>query len=303
MPKAALDLKLLDELIAKTLAEDIGSGDVTTVALLGPSVKGRGVLVARESGVVAGMPVVRRLLATFDKRLRISGALKDGSALESGTVIAAITGPAGSMLTVERTLLNFLQRLSGIATLTRRYVDAAAGTGVTVLDTRKTLPGWRRLSKYAVAVGGGENHRMGLYDEVLIKDNHLKASGLSPADAVALARQNAAPELRIEVEAETVGDARAAALAGADIVMLDNMPPARMKKAVAAVRAVSPKTTIEASGRVTLGNVAAVARTGVDWISVGALTHSAGALDIALEMESNTPPPQGLNRRVISQGT
>ncbi len=303
MPKAALDLKLLDELIAKTLAEDIGSGDVTTTALLAPSVKGRGMLLARESGVVAGMPVVRRRLATFDKRLRISRALKDGSALESGTVIAAITGPAGPMLTVERTLLNFLPRLSGIATLTRRYVDAAAGAGVTVLDTRKTLPGWRRLSKYAVAVGGGENHRMGLYDQVLIKDNHLKASGLSPAAAVALARQNAAPELRIEVEAETVGDARAAAFAGADIVMLDNMPPARMKKAVAAVRAISPKTTIEASGRVTLRNVAAVARTGVDWISVGALTHSAGALDIALEMETNTPPPQGLKRRVTSQGT
>lgn len=282
-----LDMRALDDLVSRALAEDIGAGDVTTAALIDPGQKATGRLVARESGTLAGMPVARRVLRKLDKRLRLSKALADGSPLERGTVIATIHGPLGSMLTAERTLLNFLQRLSGIATLTRQHVDAIAGTGAKLLDTRKTLPGWRSLEKYAVRAGGGMNHRMGLYDQVLIKDNHLAASGLSPADAVARARRNAPGAVRIEVEVETVPGARAAALAGADIVMLDNMPPARMKKAVAAVRAVRPRTVIEASGRITLRNVRAVARTGVDWISVGAVTHSAKALDISLDVETD----------------
>ena len=291
MPGAKLDLKTLDDLIRRALAEDVGPGDVTTAALIDPKLRGGARLVAREGGILAGMPVIRRLLRTFDTRLRLWEALPDGTRLKKDMVIATLRGPVASMLAVERTLLNFLQRLSGIATLTRRYVDAVAGTGVKILDTRKTLPGWRGLSKYAVAVGGGVNHRMGLYDQVLIKDNHLRALRelhALPEQAVAMAkaRLKRRRKIRFEVEVETVDDAEGAARAGADIVMLDNMPPARMKEAVKAIRALSGRTIIEASGRISLKNVRAAARTGVDWISIGAITHSAGALDISLDMET-----------------
>ena len=289
MPRATLDIEALDRLIEQALAEDVGPGDVTTEALIDPGLVGRGLLIARERGVLAGMPAVRRLLRKFDKKLKLSSALRDGAGLEPDTRIGVISGPAAPMLTIERTLLNFLQYLSGIATSTRRYVDAIAGTGAKLLDTRKTLPGWRSLSKYAVAVGGGVNHRMGLYDMVLIKDNHLKAlRDLPPPQAVGLVkgRPGYKRTVPIEVEVETVEDADDATLFGADIIMLDNMPPARMKKAVAAIRSARPDTIIEASGGITLRNIAAVARTGVDWISVGAVTHSAKSLDIALEMEA-----------------
>jgi len=282
VPKAALDLKSLDELIARALAEDIGSGDVTTEILVSPKLRTTARLVARQPGILAGMPVVRRLLERFDRRIKLSHALKDGSALKPGTVIAVVSGPASSIITVERTMLNFLQHLSGIATATRRYVDAVAGTGVQILDTRKTVPGLRALAKHAVRVGGGKNHRMGLYDRVLIKDNHLAASGLSPFQAVDLAMGRT--PMDIEVEVETVQDARWAVIA--EIVMLDNMSVAQMKKAVAVIRAAGAGTIVEASGGITLKNVARVARTGVDWISVGAITHSAPALDIALDMDS-----------------
>ncbi len=291
MPRPTFDTKAADALIELALAEDVGSGDVTTAALIDPKLRGRAAVVAREKGVLAGMSVIRRLLRRFDRKLRLANALKDGARLKPGTRIAVPTGPVASILTVERTLLNFVQRLSGIATLTRRYVDAVAGTGVEVLDTRKTLPGWRGLSKYAVAVGGGTNHRSGLYDQILIKDNHLRALrelDVSPMEAAAIVRGRMGRKrnLRIEVEAETVDEAQCAAvLAGPDIIMLDNMPPAKMKRAVAAIREVRPDTIIEASGNITLRTIRAVARTGVDWISVGAITHSAVSLDIALEME------------------
>ena len=288
MPRKALDLKAVDRLIELALAEDIGPGDVTTNALIDPRLRGRAELVARERGILAGMPVVHRLLRTFDAKLKLSNALKDGSTLERGTRIGVIGGPVASILTIERTLLNFLQCLSGIATITRRYVDTIASTGAKLLDTRKTLPGWRSLSKYAVAVGGGVNHRFGLYDQILIKDNHLGASQLSSADAVRAARGRAPRKMRIEVEVETIQEAEDAALvAGPDIIMLDNMSPARMKKAVAAIRSIRAETIIEASGGITLRNIAAVARTGVNCISVGAVTHSATSLDIALEMETD----------------
>jgi len=286
VPRPTLDIETLDRLIAQALAEDLGPGDVTTEALIDPKLRGRGELIARERGILAGMPVVRRLLRKFDKKLKLSSALRDGSRLEPDTRIGVISGPAAPMLTVERTLLNFLQYLSGIATTTGRYVDAIADTDAKLLDTRKTLPGWRSLSKYAVAAGGGKNHRMGLYGQVLIKDNHLGASRLSPAEATALARELAPDRMLVEVEVQTIPDARAAARARADIIMLDNMSPARMKKAVAVIRSARPGTIIEASGGITLRNIAAVARTGVDWISAGAITHSARALDIALEMEA-----------------
>jgi nicotinate-nucleotide pyrophosphorylase (carboxylating) len=282
----ALDLQALDALIDRALAEDLGPGDATTAALVEPAAQAEGRLVALQDGVLAGVPVAQRLLQRFDPELRIAAELEDGAALNPGALIGVVAGPAAPMLSVERTLLNFLQRLSGIATLTGRYVDAVAGTGVKILDTRKTLPGWRALAKYAVAVGGGTNHRAGLYDQVLIKDNHLAVTGLAPADAVARARSRAPADLRIEVEVATVADAQAAAEAGADIVMLDNMSPDRLKEAVDAVRRVRPQTTIEASGGVTLDNVGAVAAGGVDWISVGALTHSAPGLDISLAVEA-----------------
>lgn len=278
-----IDYKTLDNLIASALAEDIGTGDVTTAALIHSKSRGRGLLVARERGVLAGMPVVKRLAQKFDGRLKITHALPDGSVLSRGTVIAEIRGPVASILTIERALLNFLQYLSGIATFTRKYVDAVAGTGVAILDTRKTLPGWRNLAKYAVRVGGGRNHRLGLYDQILIKDNHLALAKLTPAEAVRLARAKS-KRLRIEVEVENIADARDAALAGADIIMLDNLAPAAMKRAAAAIRAVNPLIIIEASGGITLKTVRIVARTGVDWISVGALTHSAPSIDIALDI-------------------
>ena len=306
MPRTTLDLNAVDRLIEMALAEDVGPGDVTTAALIDPKLRGRAELVAREPGVLAGMPVVRRLLRAFDAKLRLSSALKDGASLERNTRIGVVSGPVASILTVERTLLNFLQYLSGIATTTRQYVDAIADTGVKLLDTRKTLPGWRSLSKYAVTVGGGMNHRFGLYDQILIKDNHLYVNGnggapgsapmrvvkITPTEAAAIIRGGLGPKrerkLRIEVEVETVQEAEDAALmAGPDIIMLDNMPPARMRKAVAAIRRVRADTIIEASGGITLRNIAAVARTGVDWISVGAVTHSARSLDIALEMETD----------------
>ena len=286
MGRPRLDRQQVDDVIALALAEDLGPGDVTTAALIDPARAARGRLVARAAGVLAGMPVARRLLERFDRRIRLSRAARDGAALERGTILARLDGPAGPILSVERTLLNFLQQLSGIATATRRCVDLLAGTGVELLDTRKTVPGWRALAKYAVAVGGGRNHRRGLYDQVLIKDNHLAASGLSPAEAVSAARARAPRGLRIEVEVETVRDARAAARAGADIVMLDNMPPARMTRAVRAIRAVRPRTLIEASGRISPRTLRAVAQTGVDRISAGAITHSARALDIALDLEA-----------------
>jgi nicotinate-nucleotide pyrophosphorylase (carboxylating) len=284
MATRKLDWDSIDRLIEMALAEDVADGDVTTAALVDPSRRAVSRLVAKENGVLAGMPVVRRLLKRFDARLRLGRALSDGAVLAPGTVIAELRGPLAATLTVERTLLNFLQRLSGIATMTRRYVEVVAGTGAEVLDTRKTLPGWRCLAKYAVAVGGGRNHRHGLYDQVLIKDNHL-ASGLSPAEAVEQARRAAPRGMRVEVEVESLADARAAAEAGADIIMLDNMSPARMRRAVAAIRAVAPEAVIEASGAVTLRRLRAIAETGVNWISVGALTHSAPALDISLDTE------------------
>lgn len=276
----------LDELIARALAEDVGPGDVTTEALIDRSVAASGRLIAKEPGVLAGMPVVRRLIEQVGEGLRLERALSDGAELEPGTEIGVVAGPCAAMLTAERTLLNFLQRLSGMATLTRRYVDAVSGTGAAILDTRKTPPGWRALSKYAVAVGGGTNHRMGLYDQVLIKDNHLAASGLSAGEAVAAAKERTGGSMRVEVEVGSPGEARAAAEAGADIVMLDNMSAPEMREAVAAIRELGGETTIEASGSITLETVRAVAETGVDWISVGAITHSAPALDISLDVEA-----------------
>ncbi len=272
-------------LVELALAEDLGAaGDRTSLALIPADQSGRATFVARTEGVVAGLPAAAMVCASVDPALAFVPAHPDGSALIRGTVLATVAGPLRSILAAERTALNFLQRLSGVASLTRRYVAAAAGTRAAVLDTRKTTPGWRLLEKYAVRMGGGTNHRLGLYDGVLIKDNHLAGLSGDVRRAVELAR--AAPgngSLAVEVEVDTLDQLEHALAARADIVLLDNMTPDQMRTAVARRNAVSPGTRLEASGGITFATIAAVAATGVDRISVGALTHSAPALDIGLD--------------------
>jgi nicotinate-nucleotide pyrophosphorylase (carboxylating) len=296
-------------LIRLALEEDLAPiGDVTSGSLIDEGAAGRVDVVARRRGVLAGLPIVRMVFAEIDPRVSIDERVGDGAIVERGDVAAVVSGPTRSLLTGERTALNFLTHLSGVATLTRRFVDAVHGTNAVVLDTRKTLPGWRVLQKYAVRCGGGTNHRMGLYDGVLVKDNHLEAwrgtasaavRALPPdeagggrgssgtiADAIRHARAAAPGGLSIEVEVDGL-EQLADALTGApDIVLLDNMDAAGLRAAVALRDERAPGVRLEASGGVTLENVAAIARTGVDRISIGALTHSAPALDLAFDWES-----------------
>ncbi len=271
--------------VRRALAEDIGHGDVTTLALVGPRVRARAVMRARQEMVVAGLAFAVEAFRQRSCSVRVKPCVQDGQKLEGGAVLLEVEGPARGLLSAERVALNFVQRLSGIATLTARFVAAVAGTGVRILDTRKTTPGWRRFEKYAVVCGGGHNHRFGLDELVLIKDNHLRAlAGARPnpiAAAVARARRRW-PRLEIEVEADTLEQVEQAVAAGADRILLDNMPPARLRQAV---RLVAGRARTEASGGIDLGNVRAVAETGVDDISVGALTHSAPAVDIGLDFE------------------
>ncbi len=281
------------QLITLALAEDLdGRGDVTSQATISADTPGRAAFVARAAGVVAGLPVAALVLETVDPQLAFTPALDDGRAVAPGTRLAVVAGPMRSILTAERTALNFLQRLSGVATLTRRYVEAAGGRG-RVLDTRKTTPGWRLLEKYAVRQGGGHNHRLGLYDGLLIKDNHLAALGGGPhaiPQAVEQARR-LAPGLPVEVEVDTWEQFEQALTCRPDIILLDNMPPELLRRCVgrrdeaegAAAAAPRPAVQLEASGGVNLETIGAIAATGVDRISVGALTHSATALDIALD--------------------
>lgn len=275
-------------LVDLALAEDLGdAGDRTSTALIPAGQPGRAAFVARTPGVAAGLPAAALVCAAVGPALTFTPAVEDGARLERGTVLATVAGPLRSILAAERTALNFLQRLSGVASLTRTYADAAAGTRAAVLDTRKTTPGWRLLEKYAVRAGGGTNHRVGLYDGILIKDNHLAGLGGDVRRAVELAR--AAPGnagLPVEVEVDTLEQLEPALAARADIVLLDNMTAEQMRTAVARRDAVSPGTKLEASGGINLSTVAVVAATGVDRISVGALTHSAPALDIALDYQS-----------------
>jgi nicotinate-nucleotide pyrophosphorylase (carboxylating) len=273
------------KLVELALAEDLGpAGDRTSQALIPADQPGRAAFVARAAGVVAGLPAAAMVCAAVDSALTFQPVLSDGSPVERGSVLATVAGPLRSILVAERTALNFLQRLSGVASLTRKYVEAVAGFRAKVLDTRKTTPGWRWLEKYAVRAGGGTNHRFGLYDGILIKDNHLAGLGGDVRKAVELARSfpgNAG--LPVEVEVDHLEQLEAALAARADIVLLDNMTPDRMRAAVARRDAVSPGTLLEASGGVNLATVREIASTGVDRISVGALTHSAPALDIALD--------------------
>jgi nicotinate-nucleotide pyrophosphorylase (carboxylating) len=261
-------------LIESWLAEDVGSGDVTSLAVVDEAAACEARVLLKEPGVVCGLAAAADVFAALGAELVPLAA--DGDALEPGPV-ARVDGPARAVLTAERTALNVLGRLSGIATLTRRYVDAVAGTRVRILDTRKTTPGLRVLEKHAVRCGGGVNHRLGLYDAILIKDNHLRLAG-SITDAVERARSAHVP---VEVECDTLDQVREALAAGADRILLDNMSLPDLREAVALA---GGRTPLEASGGVTLDTVRAIAETGVDFISIGALTHSARALDVSLEV-------------------
>src|SRR5215475_6907509 len=270
-----------DDVVRRALDEDLGAtGDVTTVATVPASLVGSGDLVPRAAGVVAGLPVAAAVFQIVSEgRSRVEFGAADGAWVTPGEVLATVRGPVRDILMGERTALNLLCHLSGIATLTRRWVDAVAGTGAVIRDTRKTLPGLRALEKYAVRCGGGENHRMSLSGAALIKDNHVAAAGdvVKAFDAV----RTAYPDLPIEVEVDTVAQAREVIDAGAQLVLLDNMPPDQMREVVAYG---GGRAKLEASGELTLERAREVAETGVDYLAVGALTHSAAALDIGLDM-------------------
>jgi nicotinate-nucleotide pyrophosphorylase (carboxylating) len=268
----------LERVVASALAEDVGAGDVTTDATVAADAIGSASVVTRASGVVAGLDVVEAVFQALDPDVRFERLVADGDVLTGPATVASVTGSLRAILTGERTALNLLGRLSGIATLTRRYVDEVAGTGVEILDTRKTTPGLRALEKHAVVAGGGRNHRFGLDDGVLVKDNHLAVAGSIRA-AVELLR--ATTELPIEVECDTVAQVEEALAAGADAILLDNMTLDELRLAVASA---AGRARLEASGGVTLDTVRAIAGTGVDEISIGALTHSAPALDVSLEI-------------------
>ena len=264
-------------LVEAALAEDLGPGDATALALLGAEDRGTAVLEARGDIVVCGLEVAREV---FERRgASVEAAARDGHAAHRGMPLLHVSGSAIGILEAERTALNFVQRLSGVATHTRRFCLAVRGTNAEIVDTRKTTPGWRTLEKYAVRCGGGRNHRMALYDGILIKDNHIAAVG-SVGRAVARARERGSRHLRVRCEVESLAQAREALDAGADALLVDNQPPEVICTIVAAAKG---RALVEASGGVTLETVAAIARTGVDEISVGALTHSAPAADVALE--------------------
>ena len=271
---------LLDKIITNALEEDLGLGDITTDSIIGSDIVGKAVLETREDIVLAGLPVFMRVFSILDPDITFETFYKDGQKVPSGEIICSLNGSMASILKAERTALNLIQRMSGIATLTSKYVSKAASDKVRILDTRKTIPGLRLLDKYAVPMGGGCNHRFGLFDGILIKDNHIAVAG-SIKKAVEAAKKNAPHGIKIEVEAEDIEGVMAAVEAGADIILLDNMSPDRMKEAVGLV---AGRILLEASGGITLDNIEEVAATGVDMISIGALTHSVKAVDLSLEI-------------------
>ncbi|MGE7271843.1 carboxylating nicotinate-nucleotide diphosphorylase [Brevibacillus panacihumi] len=272
----------LQRKIEEWLQEDVGVGDVTTMSTIPADEQGVGILYAKEAGVIAGLPIAQQVFATVDPSLIFSAGVEDGARVEVGDQIAEVSGSVRPILIGERLALNLLQRLSGIATKTNEYVQAVAGTKARVVDTRKTTPGLRFLEKYAVRVGGGHNHRFALYDAVMIKDNHIKGSG-GIAQAVAAARAAIPHTMTVEVEAETLEQVQEALAVGADTIMLDNMSNEQMREAV---QLIGGKAVVEASGGVNLETIRSIAETGVDIISVGALTHSINAFDISLDLNT-----------------
>lgn len=277
-----LNERELAAVVKSALAEDGAFNDITTIATVVSGRRARGRLVARDTGVVCGVPFALQAFRMLDPKVNIRVHVEDGNRAEKGTTILSLTGHARGLLSAERVALNYMQRLSGIATLTARFVDAVAGTGVRILDTRKTTPGWRKLEKYAVRAGGGMNHRMDLSSAVLIKDNHLAAVEGDVGVAVRRARQLAAPGTRVEVECESLEQVKAALQAEAEIILLDNMPPAQMRECADLV---AGRAILEASGGVRIDTVRRIAESGVNWISSGALTHSAPALNMALDFD------------------
>lgn len=297
----------IDILIQLAIREDIGSGDITTESIFPPDLTGEGEFLAKEDGVIAGLPVVERLFSKIDKNILLKKGISEGMFVKKGDVIASVNGNVRPILSGERIALNFLQRLSGIATLTAQFVEEVKPLKVAVMDTRKTAPGWRYLEKYAVAIGGGVNHRMGLYDQVLVKDNHLdfmkkellaeEIAGISVIEkTVSMLRRKIGNHVLIEMETRTLSEVEDAIKADVDVILLDNMDAEKIRSAVSLVKngkyckgAHRPLT--EASGNITLDNVKSIAQTGVDRISIGALTHSAKALDISLKIFNGFCPP------------
>jgi nicotinate-nucleotide pyrophosphorylase (carboxylating) len=271
--------------VRAALAEDLGSGDVTTLATVPPNAKSVALMRAREPLVVAGIQFAETAFRELSSKIQIKKLAHDGQRVKAGDPLLKISGSARALLSAERVALNFVQRLSGVATVTAQFVDAVRGTPAIILDTRKTTPGWRRFEKYAVACGGGKNHRIGLFDLILIKDNHLVALQHEKPNAIAAAvlrSRKKFSKLKVEVEADTLKQVAQAADAGADIILLDNMTPAQLRQAV---KIVGGRAKTEASGGVNLKTVRGIAASGVDFISVGAITHSAHAVDIGLDFQ------------------
>lgn len=281
-----LPQSMIEQAVRAALAEDVGAGDVTTNATVPESALATGRIVAREPLTVAGLGLAEEAFRQISPGVELRREVADGAKADRGATLLQVKGPARAILTAERVALNFLQRMSGIATLTASFIAAVAGCPVEILDTRKTTPGWRRLEKYAVKCGGGRNHRFGLFDLILIKDNHLFAlrSEADPVRTAVERARRAFPGLAVEVEADQLEQVRQAANAGADIILLDNMSLAELREAVSVV---GGRAKTEASGGVNLQTVRAIAETGVNYISVGALTHSARAVDIALDFASD----------------
>jgi nicotinate-nucleotide pyrophosphorylase (carboxylating) len=280
-----IPLKIIDHLIDLACKEDIGTGDITTQILILPGLKTKAIILAKSEGVLAGIEVAKRVFLKLDPEMKFKILIKDGSPLKKGDIIAELKGKAQAILTGERTALNFLQRLSGVATHTSQFVELVRDLPVLIIDTRKTTPGYRLLEKYAVRMGGGHNHRLNLADGILIKDNHLAllhTKGKTLKEVVTQAKKKAPKGLKVEVETTNLDEVREAVSAGADIIMFDNMSPAMMRRGVKLL----PKGIMsEASGGVNLETARAIAETGVDFISIGALTHSSKALDISLELQ------------------
>ena len=275
----------IDKLIDLAIMEDYSSGDATTQALIPPDLPGEATLVSDEAGILAGLDISLKVFTKIDGSISITNTIADGSRLDKGSQIATISGPLGSILTAERTSLNFLRKLSGVATETGKYVKEIAHTHARIVDTRKTTPGFRTLEKYAVRMGGGLNHRQNLSDGILIKDNHrqtLSKHGLDLKNVILKAISNASHTIKVEVEVETIADVKIALEAGAGIIMLDNMSLSDMASAVALCK---DKAVTEASGGINLSSVKDVAETGVDLISVGAITHSAPNLDLSMDIK------------------
>jgi nicotinate-nucleotide pyrophosphorylase (carboxylating) len=276
--------------IKQALAEDLGTGDATTNAIVSPGLRIHGDIIAKQAGIIAGLDVAAKVFFTLDETVAFETNVSEGERVADGSVVAKIFGPARALLTAERTALNFLGRMSGIATLTRQFVDEVAGTAAKILDTRKTAPGLRVIDKLAVLRGGGHNHRQGLFDMILIKDNHIAASG-SLAQAVRRVRDSGT-NLEIEIEAANLQDVEAGIALGIQRILLDNMSLTMMKEAV---KLTGKRARLEASGNVTLETVRAIAETGVDYISVGALTHSAKVFDVSLKFDQIEPAQSHLN--------